>query len=76
MVFDDFLLQKAVSVDSFTKIDAKCLRPGFGLGRAGWAGLGWLGWAGLGWAGWAGLDCLENRDAMGYNYIYGALPEV
>ena len=51
MVFDDFLLQKAVSVDSFTKIAAKCLRPGFGLGRAGWAGLAWAGWAGLGWAG-------------------------
>ena len=43
MVFDDFLLQKAVSVDSFTKMEAKCLRPGFGLGRAGWAGLGWAG---------------------------------
>ena len=62
VVFDDFLLQKAVSVDSFSKMDAKCLRPGFGLGRAGWAGLGWLGWAGLAglpglpcWAGWAGL---------------------
>ena len=43
MVFDDFLLQKAVSVDSFTKMEAKCLRPGFGLGQAGWAGLGWAG---------------------------------
>ena len=67
MVFDDFLLQKAVSVDSFTKMEAKCLRPGFGLGRAGWAGLGWLGWAGwaawaalLGWLGWAGL----GRDSV------------
>ena len=62
MVFVDFLLQKAVSVDSFTKMEAKCLRPGFGLGRAGWAGLAGLGWAGLAglpglpcWAGWAGL---------------------
>ena len=47
-----FLVQKTVSVDSFTKMDAKWLRVRFGLGQAGWAGLGWLGWAG--WlAGWA-----------------------
>ena len=33
VVFDDFLLQKAVSVDSFTKMDAKWPRARFGLGR-------------------------------------------
>ena len=59
------MVQKAVSVHCFTKMDAKWFRAGFGLGRAGWAGwagwlAGWLGWlAGLpelaaGWAGWAG----------------------
>ena len=60
MVFHTFLVQKAVSVDSFTKMDAKWPRARFGLGRAGWAGPGWLGWAGwlaglAGWAAWAGL---------------------
>ena len=60
MVFHIFLVQKAVSVDSFTKMDAKWPRARFGLGRAGWAGPGWLGWAGwlaglAGWAAWAGL---------------------
>ena len=60
MVFHTFLVQKTVSVDSFTKMDAKWPRARFGLGRAGWAGPGWLGWAGwlaglAGWAAWAGL---------------------
>ena len=69
LVFDDFLLQKAVSVDSFTKMGAKCLRPGFGLGRAGWAGLGWLGWPGLGWLGWLGCLGLWAR-------VYGPLQQI
>ena len=34
MVFHTFLVQKAVSVDSFTKMDAKWPRARFGLGRA------------------------------------------
>ena len=57
--------KKAVSVDSFTKMDAKCLRPGFGRGRAGWAGLGWLGWAAL--LGWLGcLGCLAGLAGLGW----------
>ena len=38
MVFHISLVQKEVSVDSFTKRDAKWPRARFGLGRAGWAG--------------------------------------
>ena len=34
MVFHTFLLSKTVSVDSFTKMDAKWPRARFGLGRA------------------------------------------
>ena len=45
LVFNDFLVQKSISVNSFTKMIAKWLRARFGLGRAGWAGLaGCLGW--------------------------------
>ena len=33
-VFLHFLVQKAISVDSFTKMDAKWPRARFGLGRA------------------------------------------
>ena len=66
MVFHIFLVQKTVSVDSFTKIDAKFLRPGFGVGLAGLGWAGWAGWAACAGLAWPGLNCvgvcLDNKN--------------